>query len=102
MKDIAKKSSLNHLYQTIKSRKPNQHHPRNTPLNYQLLTYIVTLIEMPSNDFQYQGLGNWVHLKSMKKKIKVVTLPSKQKQNNSRKTTGIIQGEQFYIINSTL
>jgi hypothetical protein len=57
---------------------------------------------MPSNDLQYQGLGNWMHLKNMKKKIKVVTLPSKQKQNKSRKTTGIIQGEQFYIINSTL
>jgi hypothetical protein len=32
MKDITKNSSLNHLYQTIKSRKPNQHHPRNRPL----------------------------------------------------------------------
>jgi len=30
---------------------------------------------MPSNDFQYQGLGNWVHQKNVKKKIKVVTLP---------------------------
>jgi hypothetical protein len=56
---------------------------------------------MPSNDVRYQGLGNWVHLKNVKKKTKVVTLPSKQKQNISRKTTEIIQGEQFYIMNST-
>ena len=102
-KAFKKNFLFNHLYQTNKS-------PVNlisTILalhfsNYQLSTYIVTLIEMPSNDFQYQGLENWVHLKNVKKKIKVVTLPSKQKQNKSCKTTAIIQGEQFYTINSTL
>lgn len=55
---------------------------------------------MPSNYFQYQGLGNWVHQKMKKKKV--VTVPLRKKQNKTGKPTGLIQGEKFYIRNSTL
>jgi hypothetical protein len=66
-KAITKKASDNHL---CKSTSENLFCPILAILlsKYQLLTYIVIFIDMPSNDFQYQGLGNWVHQKKMKKK----------------------------------
>jgi hypothetical protein len=36
------------------------------------------------------------------KKKKVVTVPLRKKQNKTGKPTGLIQGEKFYIRNSTL